>query len=48
LAGSTRRSAIAGVVLTLGLRLPWFDAPLGRDEAGVSMVADAWHHSQPR
>ena len=38
---------MAGVVLTLALRLPWFDAALGRDEAGVSMVADAWHHSQP-
>jgi hypothetical protein len=44
---SPSRSAIAGIGLTLALRLPWFDAPLGRDEAGVSMVADAWHHSQP-
>jgi 4-amino-4-deoxy-L-arabinose transferase-like glycosyltransferase len=42
-----RASAGAGVVLGLALRLPWFDAPLGRDEAGVSMVARAWHHSHP-
>ncbi len=34
-------------MLTLALRAPWFDAPLGRDEAGVSMVARAWHHSHP-
>jgi hypothetical protein len=40
-------SAAAGVVLCIALRLPWFDAPLGRDEAGVSMVAQAWHHSGP-
>ena len=34
-------------MLTLALRAPWFDAPLGRDEAGVSMVARAWHQSHP-
>jgi 4-amino-4-deoxy-L-arabinose transferase-like glycosyltransferase len=40
-------SAAAGVVLCIALRLPWFDSALGRDEAGVSMVAQAWHHSHP-
>jgi hypothetical protein len=40
-------SAAAGVVLCVVLRLPWFDAPLGRDEAGVSLVARAWHSSHP-
>jgi hypothetical protein len=42
-----RVSAAAGVVLCVALRLPWLDSPLGRDEAGVSMVARAWHQSQP-
>ena len=44
---TTSKSAIAGVIFTIALRLPWFDAALGRDEGGVSMVADAWHHSRP-
>ena len=44
---TTSKSAIAGVAFTIALRLPWFDAALGRDEGGVSMVADAWHHSRP-
>lgn len=44
---SVATSAGAGVALTLALRAPWFDAPLGRDEAGVSMVARAWHQSHP-
>jgi len=42
-----RASAAAGVALGLALRLPWLGAPLGRDEAGVSMVARAWHQSHP-
>jgi hypothetical protein len=40
-------SAAAGVALCIALRLPWFVAALGRDEAGVSMVARAWHQSRP-
>src|SRR3954464_7201647 len=40
-------SAGAGVVLAVLLRLPWLDAALGRDEAGVSLVARAWHQSHP-
>jgi hypothetical protein len=36
-----------GVAITLSLRLPFLDAPLGRDEAGDTMVALAWHHSGP-
>jgi hypothetical protein len=40
-------SSAAGAVLCVVLRLPWFDAPLGRDEAGVTMVARAWHQSHP-
>jgi len=44
---TTSKSAIAGVIFTIALRLPWFDAALGRDEGGVSMVANAWHHSRP-
>src|SRR4051812_31176476 len=40
-------SAGAGVVLAVLLRLPWLDAALGRDEAGVSLVARAWHHAHP-
>ena len=36
-----------GVAITLSLRLPFLDAALGRDEAGDTMVALAWHHSGP-
>lgn len=36
-----------GVGLALLLRAPWFDAALGRDEAGGLMIADAWHGSGP-
>jgi 4-amino-4-deoxy-L-arabinose transferase-like glycosyltransferase len=34
---------VLGVALTLLLRAPWFDAALGRDEAGVALVARHWH-----
>lgn len=44
---SARASAAAGVALGILLRLPWFDAPLGRDEGGVSLVARSWHGSHP-
>lgn len=37
----------AGILLTLSLRLPYFDAALGRDEGGDTMVALAWSHSSP-
>ncbi|MEA2413141.1 MAG: hypothetical protein QOC77_3702 [Thermoleophilaceae bacterium] len=33
--------------MTLILRAPWFDAPLGRDEGGVALVARNWHGSGP-
>lgn len=36
-----------GVALTLLLRAPWFDAPLGRDEGGVALVARNWHGGGP-
>jgi hypothetical protein len=36
-----------GVGLALLLRAPWFDAPLGRDEGGVALVARNWHGSGP-
>ncbi len=36
-----------GVAITLSLRLPVLDAALGRDEAGDTMVALAWHHAGP-
>lgn len=32
----------AGTVLTLGLRAPWGDAALGRDEAGLALIAAGW------
>ncbi|HEV2775915.1 MAG TPA: hypothetical protein VGV90_10015 [Solirubrobacteraceae bacterium] len=32
----------AGVLLTLGLRAPWGDAALGRDEAGLALIAAGW------
>jgi 4-amino-4-deoxy-L-arabinose transferase-like glycosyltransferase len=34
-----------GVGVTVLLRAPWFNAPLGRDEGGVALVARAWHGS---
>jgi hypothetical protein len=36
-----------GVGLALLLRSPWLDAPLGRDEGGVALVARAWHGGGP-
>ena len=33
--------------MCVALRLPWFDAPLGRDEGGVELVARAWQGSHP-
>ncbi|HEY0632960.1 MAG TPA: hypothetical protein VGC98_12970 [Thermoleophilaceae bacterium] len=36
-----------GVGVTVLLRAPWLDAPLGRDEGGVALVARAWHGSGP-
>ena len=36
-----------GAALAVLLRAPWFDAPLGRDEGGVALVARAWHGSGP-
>lgn len=36
-----------GALVVLILRAPWFDAALGRDEAGVAMVARAWHGGGP-
>jgi hypothetical protein len=53
LAGSwpTRHSTLSwiglGVGLALLLRAPWLDAPLGRDEGGVALVARAWHGGGP-
>src|SRR3954466_5049906 len=47
---AARRIAIwigLGIVLTLLLRAPWFDAALGRDEGGVALIARAWHGSGP-
>ena len=44
---STALWIVAGVVLTLVLRAPWFDAPLGRDEGGDLLVAQWWTHSGP-
>jgi hypothetical protein len=37
----------AGIVLTILLRMPWIDAPLGRDEGGVAWVAQHWHGGGP-
>ena len=36
-----------GLILTLLLRAPWYDAALGRDEGGVAMVARDWHGGGP-
>lgn len=44
---STALWIAAGVVLTLLLRAPWFDAALSRDEGGVAMVAQGWTHAGP-
>lgn len=38
---------VVGGVLCLALRAPWLSAPLGRDEAGLAFVADAWDDSGP-
>jgi 4-amino-4-deoxy-L-arabinose transferase-like glycosyltransferase len=38
---------VLGAIAALLLRAPWSDAPLGRDEGGVAMIAGAWHHSGP-
>lgn len=46
-AGSPVTWIVAGVALTLALRLPFFDAALGRDEGGDALVALAWNHSGP-
>jgi hypothetical protein len=32
-----------GVGIAVVLRAPWHDAPLGRDEGGVAMIASHWH-----
>ena len=48
--GSLDRTAVwiaLGVGLALLLRAPWFDAPLGRDEGGVALVARNWHGGGP-
>jgi hypothetical protein len=37
----------AGAVVTLGLRAPWADAALGRDEAGLALIAAAWTDEGP-
>lgn len=45
-----RRTALwvlSGAAAALLLRAPWSDAPLGRDEGGVAMVARAWHGEGP-
>src|SRR3954447_25207698 len=50
LTGALDRTAVwiaLGVGLALLLRAPWFDAPLGRDEGGVALVARNWHGSGP-
>src|SRR4051794_4575763 len=50
LAAALNRTAVwiaLGVGLALLLRAPWFDAPLGRDEGGVALVAGNWHGSGP-
>jgi hypothetical protein len=50
LAGALDRTAVwiaLGVALALLLRAAWFDAPLGRDEGGVALVARNWHGSGP-
>src|SRR3954451_922393 len=50
LAGVLDRTAVwiaVGVGVALLLRAPWFDAPLGRDEGGVALVARNWHGSGP-
>lgn len=50
LVGSLDRPAVwiaLGVGLALLLRAPWFDGALGRDEAGVALVARNWHGSGP-
>jgi 4-amino-4-deoxy-L-arabinose transferase-like glycosyltransferase len=48
---AARSSVAIWVVLAVGvallLRAPWFDAALGRDEAGGLMIANAWHASGP-
>jgi hypothetical protein len=36
-----------GAVLTLGLRAPWADAALGRDEAGLALIAAGWSDDGP-
>jgi hypothetical protein len=50
LIGALDRTAVwiaLGVGLALLLRAPWFDAPLGRDEGGVALVARNWHGGGP-
>src|SRR3954447_7885864 len=50
LAAALDRTAVwiaLGVGLTLLLRAPWFDAPLGRDGGGVALVARNWHGGAP-
>lgn len=37
----------AGAVLTLALRAPWADAALGRDEAGLALIAAGWSDDGP-
>jgi hypothetical protein len=36
-----------GAVLALGLRAPWADAALGRDEAGLALIAAGWSDDGP-
>lgn len=35
------------VVLAVGLRAPWFGAPLGNDEGGLAYIAAHWQESGP-
>ena len=37
----------AGTVLTLSLRAPWAGAALGRDEAGLALIAAGWSDGGP-
>src|SRR3954467_12152092 len=36
-----------GIAVVVALRAPWIGAALGRDEAGDTLDALAWHHSGP-
>jgi 4-amino-4-deoxy-L-arabinose transferase-like glycosyltransferase len=37
----------AGVLLALLLRAPWFQAALGLDEGGVTLISQSWHSGGP-